>query len=231
MATYPNPPRYGLRVITPPEFEPVQLGEAMEHLNIQLGDRHNDGWLRRNIPAARQYCEGWLGRTLAPQVLEVSYGAQSMPSSLPTYWQPLMLNPWTEDAVQRPYGPVSEIVSVVYVDEDGESQTMDPEDYVLDTWSDVAVLSLAHGATWPTVQGSRNAIQIRYLAGYTFPEDSPSPYPLPWDLRTAMLLMLGHLFENREATQTGGGNTTLSHEIPLGPKAWMEPYRLRMGMA
>ena len=228
LATYPNPPRYGLRLIAPPTLEPVQLGEAMEHLNIQLDDRHMDGWLTRNIPAARQYCEGWLARTLAPQTLEVSYGGQALPTSVPAYWQPLMLNPWVGDSIPLPMGPVQSVLGVNYIDADGSPQVMEETDYVLDTWSDVAYLTLAHGSAWPEVQGSRNAIQIRYVAGYTFPEDSPSPYPLPWDLRAAMLLMLGHLFEHREATiaVTGGLN-----EIPLGAKALMEPYRLRMGMA
>lgn len=232
MAAYPDPPRYGLRIITPPTAEPVQLGEAMEHLNIEMDDRRMDDWINRNIPTARRYCEGYLGRCLAPQTLEISFGGQSVSTALPTYWQPVMLNPLTESAIELPYGPVVSITSVVYRDSAGDEQTVDAADYELDGWADVPVVSLASGASWPSVRAGRNAIQIRYVAGYTFPDDSPSPYPLPSEFRSAMLLMLAHLYKNREATAGIVGATL--EQIPLGIQSLMDlspAGRLRLGMA
>lgn len=223
---YRDPPRFSLRRISRPELEPIELEQAMEHLGIPLDDRHMDAWLNRNIPAARMYCEGYLGRALAPQTLEISFGGNSPSTSVPTYWQPLSLNPWVDEGnfIELPMGPVTSIESVSYYDSDDDLQTMSEDDYVLDG----DTLTLATGASWPTVYARRNAIQIRYVAGYTLPEDSPSDYPLPWDLRSAMLLVLGHFYENREAIVVSQ-NTAI--EIPMGAKALMDPHRLRLGMA
>ncbi len=224
---YRDPPRFSLRQVVPPEFEPIELGEAMEHLNIELDDRHMDSWLNNNIRTAREYCEGYLGRALAPQTLEIAFGGHSQPTTVPTYWQPLALNPWPDsgNVIELPMGPVTSVTSISYRDSAGDLQEMDADDYDLadDT------IALAFGGSWPTVQARRNAIQIRYVAGYTLPDDSPSPYPLPWRLRSAMLLMLGHLYKNRETTAAIVGATL--EEIPLGAKALMERDRLRLGMA
>lgn len=226
MAYYnaPRPSYWG--VIAYPTVEPVTLEEAMDHLNIDLDDRHNDNILRLiQIPTARQYCEGYRGQTLAPQTLEIGYGGYAPPTTVPEYWQPPMLNPWAADShyIALPYGPVSEVVSVIYRDAAGDEQTMDPADYVLVG----DLLLLATGASWPAVAASANAIAIRYIAGYTLPEDA-LPYPLPPLLRSAMLLMLGHLFDNRSAVEAGKLET-----IPLGAQALMDmcPGKLRLGMA
>jgi len=225
---YRDPPRFGLRLITPPTEEPITLGEAMEHLNIPLDVRFRDGWINRNIKTAREWCEGWLGRTLAPQTLELSFGGQTASTAVPSYWQPLALNPWVESGsvIELPMGPALSVTSVTYFDEAGALQTMDAADYVLDDGLVVPTISLASGASWPAIQARRNAIQIRYLAGYTFPDDSPSLFPLPWALRSAILLALGDLYENRE-----NSSPVQLENIPLSAQSLMEPYRLRLGMA
>lgn len=220
------PPRYGLRLLQPPSVEPVQLGEAMEHLNIGFDDRQHDAWINRNIKTAREWCEGWLGRALAPQTLELSFGGQSMPIVVPSTWNPAMLTPWTDDdaVIQLPMGPVASIAYVRYLDADGATQPF--TDYTLDTWSDTPGAYLSFGSSWPATQASRNAIQIRYIAGYTLADDSPSAYPLPWSLHSAMLLVLGDLFKNRE------NSTDMKLEnIPLGAQSLMVQYQLRLGFA
>lgn len=224
---YRDPPRYGLRVITPPEEEPIELEEAMVHLNIDLEDRHADAWLNSNIRAARRFCEGYTARALAPQTLEVVYGAQSS-GAVPTYWQPTMMSPLVDadGVIVLPMGPVTSVESFKYLDSAGDLQTLATDQYVLDEWSRHACVYLASGGAWPTALAARNSIRIRYMAGYTFPDDSPSAYPLPDDLRTAMLLVLGHFFENR-----GNSAPVKIEEIPLGAKILMEPYSLRLGMA
>ncbi len=225
MVAYRDPPRFRLGLITPPTVEPIELQEAMEHLNIELDDRRMDSWLNNNIRTAREYCEGYRGQTLAPQTLEVSFGGHSQPTTVPTYWQPLALNPWPDSGnfIELPMGPVISVESVSYRDAVGDLQVIGSADYEL--FGDEL------SGSWPSVQAARNAIRIRYVAGYTLPDDSPSPYPLPYALRAAMLLMLGHLYKNREATVMVVGATP--QEIPLGAKDLMDlcPGKLRLGMA
>jgi uncharacterized phiE125 gp8 family phage protein len=225
---YRDPPRAWFRPVSPPEEEPIDLETAMNHLGITLDDRTQDAKINRSIAAARAYCENYLGRKLAPQTVEMAFGGMSQPTTAPTYWQPLALNPWPDsgNVIELPFGPVSSVESVKYYDAAGDLQTMDSADYVLadDT------ISLASGASWPTVAERRNAIQVRYIAGFTHPDDSPSPYPLPPDLHAAMLLMLGHYYENREAVVVSSATAT---EVPMAARNIMDlsGYRLRRGMA
>lgn len=223
---YRDPPRFWIRPVSAPAAELIGLEEAMEHLGIPLDDRTKDAKLNALISGARSACEKYLGRSLAPQTFEIAFGGHSQPTTAPTYWQPLALNPWADSSnyVELPFGPVSSVEYVKYYDTAGDLQTMDSADY----WLADDTVVLVSGASWPTVAARRNAIQIRYVAGYTHPDDSPSPYPLPWDLHAAVMLMLGHMFENREAVIVSQ-NTAV--EVPMGAKALMDPYRLRLGMA
>jgi uncharacterized phiE125 gp8 family phage protein len=217
-----------LRIVVPVTIEPITLEEAMEHLNIAFDDRHNDAVINRNIKAAREWCEGWLGRALAPQTLELSLGGFNGVTVVPSSWQPWLstLLKLDDNLIRLPMGPVSSIVSVTYRDGDGIAQTLAPDTYTLDTWTDSVNVYLAFDASWPTVQAIRNAVQVQYVAGYTLPDDSPSPYPLPWSIRAAMLLALGDLFANRE-----NSSAAKMENIPLGAQSLMEQYKLRLGMA
>lgn len=94
-------------------------------------------------------------------------------------------------SVRLPYGPVTGIASVKTVDVDGVEQTMSAEDYVLTNAGD---LVLAHNAVWPTLRGDTEGVRIRYAAGFEV---------LPPPVLTAVLLMVGDLYANRETVVTG----------------------------
>ncbi len=111
-------------------------------------------------------------------------------------------------------------------DESGASQTMDTADYIVDVTQDIGYVYPIINACWPTTLARPNAVRIRYHAGYTTDSDSPNDMPLPKSFRNAILLVLGHLYENRENT------TELKLEsLPLGAKGLMDGMRLRIGLA
>lgn len=204
--------RFGIRVISSPTIEPVTVEEVENHLRLERYGPDRD-WVVMMIPAAREWCEGWTGRALAPATFELAASA----------W-PLRL--------ELPMSPISAVTSVIYTDGDGIPTLLDTSDYILDNFADPARLDTAYGLTWPTLQAVTNGIRIRYVAGYSRPgpvdEGSPTvdTPPLPASIRAAILLVLGHLYENREDT------TELSlQQLPLGAKALLEPYRLRLAMA
>jgi hypothetical protein len=47
--------------------------------------------------------------------------------------------------------------------------------------------------------------------------------PVPSDIKAAMLLTIGHLYANRESVTIG---STQGHELPLGVKHLLQPYRV-----
>lgn len=196
--------------------EPISLEMARAHLELLVYGSPPasdlDFWLTNiGIPGARDWCESWLARSVAQHTLEVS--TQGFPSG----------------AIALPFGPVLSIVSVSYDDVDGAPQIVDVGDYVLDRTTAIAQARLAYGASWPVAQASANSVRVRYIAGYSLPDDSPQIAALPAGILIGMLLMLGHLKENRE--ETIAVERVTIQEIPAGAKSFLERYRVRLSMA
>lgn len=218
--------RFGVREVVAVTEEPITLAEARDHLRVDTYESgsppetvsDDDTWITAQLPAARMYCEQYLGRALAPRTLEL--GAATFPSV--AYSTP------PGAAFVLPMGPVQSIESVKYLDSDGVEQTVDPSVYEIDEFGDADMLLLAYGQTWPAPRATDGRVRVRYVAGHGAANDSPSLYPLPSLARSAILLMLGHLYENREAATAA----TVT-EIPLGVRALLDlmPGRARLGFA
>lgn len=194
------------RVLSPVS-EPISLPEARAHLNLDAdGDsppaHPDDPMISALITAARQTVENYTERRLALTQLELATDRF----------------PWCGSPVQLPGSPLLSIDSVAYQDADGNTQTLDPGSYTFDSYSEPGWFMLAQGAAWPTTARVVNAIKIRYTAGYA-PADVPGP------LRSAMLLLLGHLYENREAVTIASQGA----ELPLGVQYLLRPYKLHLG--
>ena len=212
--------RYGIRLVSV-EGEPISLADAWAHLRLEPdgspeGTDH-DAWLTSvGIPGARDYCEHYIGASIAPQTLELAT------NGFPTGFIPL------------PFGPILSVVSVTFLDPDAsppQYSTMDTADYQLNAYVLPTRLELAYGASWPTAVDFDGSVKVQYTAGYSLPDDSPQVNVLPYGIKAAMLLMLGHLFENREATAQSTATSSLVEELPLGVAALLERYRLRLSMA
>lgn len=167
-------------VITPPSSPVVTVDEAKDHLNV--GHDDDDALIATYLNAAIETLdgpgpeggpEGWLGRALGEQTLEMRlHGFGS---------EPILLS----------YPPIVSLTSVKYVDRDGVEQTMDAGDYELLGTE----LDRAYGKSWPVPRGQREAVRIQYVAGY--------PDGIPWRARAAILLMTGDLYAQRETFVTG----------------------------
>ena len=218
----------GIKIITPPEFEQITLAEARLHLRLDDdGDspavHPDDPWLTGvGIPAAREYCEGWLGRALAPQTIELALDSFTAP--IHAEWSGCTLSwPASQTRIPLPMPPVPSVTSVKYYDASGDN-TLATSAYHFDDYDPAIVL--VDGTSWPTTSVRPNAVRIRYRAGYSLPGESPDTNPLPIALKAAMLLVLGALYENRE--NAAADQLT---DIPLGAQALMMPYRVRLAMA
>ncbi len=211
--------QYGVVQVGEIDGEPITLETARAHCRVDTHEEgsppltvsDDDAWLTDiGIPVAREYIEAQLGVALAPRTVELV--AASFPST----------------SFTLPFGPVQSITSVIYLDADSVEQTMADTDYVLDDFSVPARLILATGASWPTSNGATGSVAVRYVTGYSLPEDSPQVIVLPKLAMSMMLLMLGHLYINRESTAEKA-----ILEVPLGIEsmAGLFPGRERLGFA
>ena len=217
--------RYGLRTVVDvaAEDEVVTLAEARAHLRVDAygspPESADDDWIEAQIPAARAYCEAYLGRALAPRTMELATNAfpgvavESPPGA----------------CLVLPFGPAVSVEWIRYTDSDGVEQTLDSATYEIDAYAVPSRLVLTYGSTWPTARSALNSVRVRYVTGYVSESESPATHPvIPKAARSAVLMMLAHLFENREAT-----GTDKLVEVPLGVQSLLDlvPGRERAGFA
>lgn len=218
-------------VIEQPADEPITVDEARAHCEAaRYGDSDVDpvddamfeGW----IAAAREHCEDFLGLSLATKTLEVAL------DSFPT------VRDDGSTSIGLPGGPVRQIVQIMIPapDADAGSDDVDSDELVGEAvyadgqvhpglYAIDAARSLLYPVTdWPSVTAGIGAVRIRYLAGYGV--DSDGGEALPNVIRSAMLLVIGHLYRNRESTTDKAMAT-----LPLGVESLLRPRRVRLGMA
>lgn len=187
----------GLERVSAPAVEPLSLAEARLHL--RLDTEAEDGLVAALVLAARQMAEAHLGRVLIRQGLR------------------LWLDRWPPGrrAVDLPRPPLLEVTAVTGFDEDGTPALLDPGRWLADRVATPGRLVLRAGMTPPLSRRAVNGISIDYQAGYG---DSGADVPEP--IRRGMALLVGHLFESREAGGEG------LRPLPLGVEALWAPYRV-----
>lgn len=174
-----------LYLITPPSAPVVSLDHAKAYLNVTLDD--DDAVITGIVAGVADWLagpEGWLGRSLAPQTLEVRLGCFPSMFVLP-----------------RP--PLIGVEAVEFIDVNGDDQTVDPGTYLTFVGDDgMPRLAPKNGVTWPSTLTHPEAVTVRYRAGYP-DADSPEGTALPAGLKTAILTAVARLYDNREAGMAG----------------------------
>lgn len=122
----------------------------------------------------------------------------------------LVLDRWLNTVV-LPWWPVRSVVDITYVDPVGNSQTL--SSYALDTRKYPAKLRPAFGEAWPEVIDGHEVVEVKVEVGVAF---------LPEDLKRAALLLVGHLYEHREAVVIG----TITSTLPMAVEYLVQPHRI-----
>lgn len=199
--------RYRLKRTVQPTLEPITVAEAMAH--CRLDTNSEEAWLTSAIETARQWIEDRCNVTLLTTTWALTLDAFPVRCGA--------ASPLDTDRIILPRCPVQSVSSITYVDTDGATQTMSASDYSVDTASNIdASVGPAYGETWPTPREQRNAVVVTYVAGYTLPASVPQAF------RHAMRLLVGHWYENREATVVG----TISKEIEFAVESLVGPHSL-----
>jgi uncharacterized phiE125 gp8 family phage protein len=209
----------GLALVTPPAFEPYTLEQAKAQLRVEHAT--DDVLIAALLSAAREAVELHTGKALYKQRWRLTlarfprfYTYPYPPLVPPSSW---MRDGWRPPSVELPMPPTLSIASVTYVDANGDSQVMSSGDYRVVT-ADRTTIEPTYGTDWPETQEVGGAVQIEFWAGYTDgvvgEEAAAAGDPasaIPPSLKHAVLLWLGHLYENREATADAA-----VQEVPLG---------------
>lgn len=196
------------KVTTGPDVEPITLTEAKLHCRID--NNEEDALIDLFRQVAREMTEQATNRSLITQtrVMKMDYFPRNFGRGFKDDWASIFL----------PYGPVQSVTSVVYYDKDDVEQTLNSSLYWVDKDSDIARIIAKD--SWPGTYERPNAVTITYEAGYG---DSGASVPKP--LRAAMLLVIGHLYENRQQVIMSG-SPTAALELPFGFETLVSQYKV-----
>lgn len=187
-----------MRVTVIEPAEPVvSWEEAAVHLRLD-GDDEQQAYVEALIAAATGAIDGpdgSLGRAIGVQTLEARF--DGFPCDF-------------GGGLHLPCRPVKTLVSIQYLDGSNVLATLPVNQCEL-LGPDLVTLG---GAAWPSVYLRREAVRIRYIAGY---ETLPPP------IRAAILLMVGDLFNNRDTTTAGAVSA-----VPMSTtvERLLAPYRV-----
>jgi uncharacterized phiE125 gp8 family phage protein len=75
-------------------------------------------------------------------------------------------------AIELPHPPLLSVAHVKFYDADGMQQTLDPQDYLVDTENEPGFVVPAPGKAWPATAARINAVEVQYTCGYGLDESS-----------------------------------------------------------
>ena len=151
---------------------PVTLDEAKIHLRAVTTTE--DQYINALCLAATAWAEKFQNRTFV-----------SRPRTMVLDRFPTVIRP--------PDPPLVSVTSIVYIDLDGAEQTLDAANYRVDAVTEPGRITVAYDLSWPDTRCVTNAVTISYKAGYG------TEAAVPDDVKHAIKLLVGHLFEHREA--------------------------------
>lgn len=181
-----------------PADMPVTLAEAKAHLRV-LHDLDDD-YIDALIETATGHLEGRggiLGRALVTQIWE--YRIRCFPNC---------------GVIQLPLPPLQTVGAIAYIDTNGATQTLSPDQYAVDAETLVGQIRRAYGVTWPATRAEDHAVRITFTAGYGDAADVPRP------IKQAILLLIGHFYVNRDL------GLVLPQGAPLAVEALVAPHRI-----
>ncbi len=192
--------------IVPPEIEPIVIGELRDYLRLDescCGDED----LNQMIAAARGLVEADCSRQLITATWDLY----------------LDKFPYADGGVielERP--PIQSVTFIKYYDADNALQTLDTAAYEVDTVGEPGRVKPAYGYSWPTTRCKMNAVQIRFVAGYsprTVEEGEYDP-EVPELAIQAMSTLIAHWNLNREAVGQVGPEVELSYRSIIWKLKW-----------
>ncbi len=189
-----------LSLVTAPAVEPLLLAQVKDHVRVSGTDE--DALLGQLISTVTSHLDGWagiMGRALITQTWDLF----------------LDWFPW-EIAVPLP--PLQSVTTVKYTDNDGVQQTLATDQYtVVSQGNSTGKIVQAFGKTWPSTRTVPGAVEVRFVAGFG---DSWNDVPL--DIRHAMLILIGQMYEFREQVVTG----TMVSRLPDIQQSLLFKYRV-----
>ncbi len=163
-------------VLVAPAVEPVSLTELKAHVRESSSDE--DQLLERLIQVARERVEDFTRLALIERTVRFTY---------PGFGRGLPVPAW----------PVQSVSAVRYTATDGTDTLLDAARYTVVS-ARPRVIVPAYGDAWPAALPHWNAVRVEVVTGF-----GGAPADVPAELRQAILMIAGTLFQHRETAIVG----------------------------
>jgi len=182
-----------------PVLSPLSVEDVAAHLRITDVLEHPllDTYLR----GAAELMERTLGIRWATQTWTMILDWADVPTGT--------------QALEMRGAPLATVTGIAYVDLAGAAQTWASASYVVDIAALPGRIYPAYNLYWPDVRDQPKAMTITYTCGWASRALIPPP------LQHALRLLIGHWYENREATTPDKPPA----DVPRGYDALVAPYK------
>lgn len=184
-----------IETVTPPAAEPVDAATLKAHLRLNAADTSEDALLPIYIAAARERAEGITHTSFIQRTVR------------------MRLDGFPAKGFILPVWPVVSVTSIVYDDTDGAEQTLASDQYRLVVDKPAAIVP-AWGVAWPAARSDFGAVRVTLVAGY-----GASGTDIPADIRAAVLMIAGDLYEHRAESDHEPDSKTIRRATAL-----LQPY-------
>ena len=203
-----------LEKITEPAFIAITLARLRTNSNIPNGQ--DEDFLVEALKSAEDYVERYLECTIGlaewrltldsfPQIGAWQDPFQTFPQAFQQTYQS------RKAELLIPLWPIRSVTALQYTAADGTTTILPLNQIVQPIGNDRYHLRLKKGFSWPLTDGSPNAVAITFQAGW------PTQSKVPGTLTRAILMLVSHFYENREAVLTG----SISKEVELGVQSML----------
>lgn len=204
-------------VVTPPDSEPLSHDEAVLHLRV---DSDDDGSLIDDlIIAAREHVEKVTSRAFVTRTLD--YYLDQFPGTRPYP---------KSDVIELPRSPLASVTNLQFTDTYGTVRTwtvsgsnmindVGAVNAHIDTVNEPGRIVLAYSQIWPNqILRTANAVKIRFTAGYG------EAAAVPQAAKSAMKMLIGTWYDNRESIINGRGITSIP--VNDGVEMFLAPLKV-----
>lgn len=190
-------------VIRPPAFEPISLEQARQHLRVDVypgspGGHPDDDLITRAITAARERAEEITRRALVEQGVRLVAAG----------WYPDAWPRTCQRGIDLLRPPLISVDQVTYYDGANALQVLAPSNYFVEETQPVHRLRWSSGFDFPCTYAREDAVRVDYTAGYAgqaspVTDQEQASSGIPASIINGMLLLIGDMYEHREATLVG----------------------------
>ena len=201
---------------TAPTEEPVTIIEGKQQLRLDEAD--DAPLLTDFIAAARRYVEEITRRQLVTATWQLKLDDFPLSAAAVSRNYPFF---GSDRSIRLPRPPLQSVTEITYIDTAGDSQTLAPTVYDVDTFSEPGRIALAFDQQWPAIRNQIDAVTIEFVCGYGAVAAVPSTF------KQMIRLLLDHSWGQRSPVVIG----TIVSELPFSLQSLLMSERIVMEAA